>query len=409
MGKLSIAKLWMIAYRDLGRNKRRSILTMVAVGLGLGLLITIAGLVAGEIGGALDNSIRLRTGHVQVRAASYEEEKVSLEWEDLLEDPQGLAAQIQALGETRTATPLLWASGILGTREESVGVQVVGIDPLSEAHAPFRESLTAGQFLDPDDRDGILIGQRLADSLGLTTGDQVSLLVSTADQQPDEAVFAIRGVFWTGVPVYDETMLLMSLSKAQAFTRTGERASTVLVLLDDREASDGIAGKLMQPGRQVLTWRDMNQLLLTSTEMAAGYMGLINLIVLAVVAVFIANTLLMSVFERTREMGILAALGMKDRQILAMFLLEAATLGLAGIAVGLVLGGLGVGYLATVGLQIGDVGATGIAIGETIYARFELQEAISLSVTSLVITLLAALYPAWFAARMEPIDALRAL
>ena len=67
------------------------------------------------------------------------------------------------------------------------------------------------------------------------------------------------------------------------------------------------------------------------------------------------------------------------------------------------------GYLATVGLQIGDVGATGIAIGETIYARFELQEAISLSVTSLVITLLAALYPAWFAARMEPIDALRAL
>jgi ABC-type lipoprotein release transport system permease subunit len=409
MGKLSIAKLWMIAYRDLGRNKRRSILTIVAVGLGLGLLITIAGLVAGEIGGALDNSIRLRTGHVQVRAASYEEEKVSLEWEDLLDDPQGLTAQVQALGEARTATPMLWATGILGTRQESVGVQVVGIDPLSEAQAPFREGLTAGQFLDPDDRDGILIGQRLADSLGLTVGDQVSLLVSTADQQPDEAVFTIRGVFWTGVPSYDETMILMPLSKAQAFTRAGDRASTILILLDNREASVAVAGKLMEPGHQVLTWRDMNQLLLTSTEMAAGYMNLINLIVLAVVAVFIANTLLMSVFERTREMGILAALGMKGRQILAMFLLEAATLGLAGIALGLILGGLGVTYLATVGLHVGDVGATGIAIGETIYARFELQETISLSMTSLVITLLAALYPAWFAARMEPIDALRAL
>jgi ABC-type lipoprotein release transport system permease subunit len=409
MGKLSIGKLWMIAYRDLGRNKRRSILTLVAVGLGLGLLIVIAGLVAGEVGGALDNSIRLRTGHVQVRAASYEEDKVSLEWDDLLENPDELAAQTEALDGVRAATPLLWANGILGTRAESTGVRVIGIDPRSEVQAPFRQGIVAGQFLDPDDRGGILIGQRLADSLELTVGDQVSLLVSTADEQPDEAIFAIRGLFWTGVPGYDETTILMPLSKAQAFTRTEGRASAVLISLEDREASDAIAGKLMGPGRQVLTWRDMNQLLLTSVEMATGFMSLINLIVLAVVAVFIANTLLMSVFERTREMGILAALGMKGRQILVMFLLEATTLGLAGVGVGLLLGGLGVAYLSHVGLAVGDVGATGLAIGETIYARFSLSDTLSLSFTALIITLLASLYPAWFAARMEPIEALRAL
>jgi ABC-type lipoprotein release transport system permease subunit len=409
MGRFSIAKLWKIAVRDLWRNKRRSILTITAVGLGLGLLIVIQGLVEGEIGGALDNSIRLRTGHLQVRSSSYEEEKLSLEWETLLEEPGVLAGEAKALPEVQIATPLLWASGILGTREESIGVQVVGMDPLSAAQAPIREGLSGGGFLAPDDREGILLGKRLAESLGLNTGDQVSLLISTADQRPDEAVFTIRGLFWTGVPSYDETTVLMPLSKAQAFTRVGDRASTILIFLEDRETVEAVAAGLAGPEVEVLTWQDMNQLLLTSTEMAAGFINLINLIVLAVVAVFIANTLLMSVFERTREMGILAALGMKGRQIMSMFLLEASTLGLIGIALGIVFGGLGVAYLATVGLQIGDVGSTGIALGETIYARFSPGGAVSLSIASLIITLLASLYPAWFAARLEPIDALRAL
>jgi ABC-type antimicrobial peptide transport system permease subunit len=122
----------------------------------------------------------------------------------------------------------------------------------------------------------------------------------------------------------------------------------------------------------------------------------------------------MAVFERTREIGILAAVGMKGRQILAMFVLEAATLGLAGIALGAVLGGMGVAYLATVGLPIGEAAAAGeasnvITYGNILYARFSLPDTISLSIASLAITLLASLYPAWFAARLEPIDALRAV
>jgi ABC-type antimicrobial peptide transport system permease subunit len=141
---------------------------------------------------------------------------------------------------------------------------------------------------------------------------------------------------------------------------------------------------------------------------------MMNLVVLAVVAVVIANTLLMSVFERTREMGILAALGMKGRQILTMFVLEAGTLGLAGIALGILLGGLGVAYLATVGLPIGEAAAAGeasnvITYGNVLYARFSVSDTVSLSIASLIIMLLASLYPAWFAARLEPIDALRAV
>jgi ABC-type lipoprotein release transport system permease subunit len=406
-------KLWRIAIRDLGRNKRRSALTLIAVAMGLALVITLHGFEMGAIQGAIDDSIRVQTGHVQVRGESYEEDKVSLKWEDLLEEPLGLAAQAQALAEVRAAAPVLWASGILGTVEESVGVRVFGIDPLSEIEAPFREGLVAGEFLAPDDRGGVLISQRLANNLGLTVGDDVSLLINTSGEQPDEATFTIRGLYDTGLPAFDEATIFLPLVKAQTFTRVGDRASVVMALLHDRETADAVASALHAPGLELLTWRDLNQLMVEGMNQAMGFLYMIYLIVLAIVAVVVANTLLMSVFERTREMGILAALGMKGRQIMAMFVLESATLGAIGVILGVLLGSLGVYYLATEGLYLGDLSASAasvdIAYGETMYARFQWADTAVISVVCWIIMLLASLYPAWFATRKEPIDALRAL
>jgi len=406
-------KLWRIAIRDLGRNKRRSALTLIAVMMGLALVIALHSFEMGAIQGSIDDNIRIQTGHVQVRGGSYEEDKVSLKWEDLLEEPQGLAAQAQALAEVRAAAPVLWAGGILGTVEESVGVRVFGIDPLSEMEAPFREGLVAGEFLAPDDRSGLLISQRLANNLELAVGDDVSLLVNTSGEQPDEATFTIRGLYDTGFPAFDEATVFLPLAKAQAFTQVGDRASAVVALLHDREHADVVASALRAPGLELLTWRDLNQLMVEGMNQAMGFLYMIYLIVLAIIAVVVANTLLMSVFERTREMGILAALGMKGRQIMAMFLIESATLGAIGVILGVLLGSLGVYYLATEGIYLGDMAADAasvdIAYGETMYARFQWADTAVLSAVCWIIMLLASLYPAWFATRREPIDALRAL
>lgn len=404
-------KIWRIAYRDLNRNRRRSILTLVAVALGLGLLVLMAGIVDGELDGIMQNSIHLQTGHLQIRDESYEEEKLSLKWEDLLENPQSLLDQLANVEGIRAAAPVLWSSGMLGAREDNIGVRVFGMDTSAETSLPFKEGIIAGEYLSMDDREGLLIGKPMAESLNLSPGDQVSLLVSTADEQPDEALFTIRGLYCTGVPVYDESTILLPLDKAQSFTRTENHASAIVILLEDQDDADILASALEAPQFQVLTWREMNQILLDAAQMSISFMTLLNLVVLAVVAVIIANTLLMSVFERFREMGILAALGMKGRQILSMFLMEAFILGVIGILLGVLLGGLGIGYFAKYGIDISDMAGTTSAampVSSTIYAQFPVNDVVSLSVTGLVITMLAALYPSWMASRLEPIEALRA-
>ncbi len=409
---MGLGKLWTIAYRDLGRNRRRTFFTLVAAGLGLALLIAINGLIAGMLDSALQNTIRLRTGHVQMRSESYEDNKLSLQWEDLLANGEELAARAQELPQVAAAAPVLWAAGILNTPEESANLQVYGIETTSEFYAPIRNGMVAGEYLAADDRSGILLGKRAADSLGVQVGDNASLTLIDADGQPQEGIFTVRGLFSTGAVAYDTSSVFMPLDKAQAVTNTNGRVSAVTIVLHQQEDAEAVAAALVAPGVATLTWRQLNQSFLQTMDTAMSFYVILDLIVMLVVAVVISNTLLMSVFERVREMGILAALGMKGRQIMQMFLYEAAVLGLVGIVLGVLLGSAAVAYLSNNGIYIGDASASAvgnIAIGNTMYAMFVPATVAGLSLGTLVVILLASLYPAWIAARLEPVQALHTI
>lgn len=408
---MAFGKLWVIGYRDLLRNRRRSLFTLLAVALGLALLIVLNGFITGVFEDAIDNNIRLQTGHLQLRAPAYTDEKLSLLWADLLDNPMALVQQAQAVPGVQVATPVLWTSGMVATPDDSASLRIYGIDPTAAFYAPFQNGMVAGTYLTADDRSGILIGQRLADNLGLRVEDKVSLTVINADGAPEEGIFTVRGIFNTGIVTYDENALLLPLAKAQAMTRTEGHASAIVMLLADKEQAAGVAANLALPGVATLTWRDLNRVMLETVETSKGFYVIFDAIVMLIVAVIIANTLLMAVFERIREMGILAALGMKGRQIMTMFVLEAAILGLGGIILGTLIGLGAVTYLATNGIFIGDMaGSTPtIALGTTMYAGYAPQLFAQLALWTFIISLLAALYPGWFAARREPAEALHAL
>ena len=396
-----------MAFRELGRNRRRAFFSALALAIGVALLLLMASVIAGELRDSMDTSIRLQSGHLQVRAKTYDENKTSLAWEDLVEKPDQIAAQIAAQAPVAVATPRLYASGIVSTGDNSLGVRIIGIDPPSPANAPFANGLIAGKFLTADDSAGIVIGQPLADKLGLNIGDKVNLLANTANGNVDQQDFIVRGIYSTHTPGFDQSSVLMPLAKAQAITQTQNHATLIFVLLKDRSQTAAVAQSLSTTQYQVITWEQANSLLLQFNQFSNFYMGMLYLIILGITATVIINTLVMSVFERTREIGILAAIGMRSSSIMGMFFAESSLLAVGGIAMGLALGGLSVSLCAKYGFPIGNIGVTGFTLGDRIYAYFEPSQAINLTIAAFIITLLAALYPAILAARMEPVDALR--
>jgi ABC-type lipoprotein release transport system permease subunit len=406
-----MTQLFKMAFRDLGRNKRRSILSALAVSMGAALLLLFASVLRGEIQSAIQPTIELQTGHLQVRTASYDENKVSLKWADLIANPDQVAAQIQSMPQVAAATPRLFASGIITAGQNSRGVQVIGIDPASSANQVFRRGLISGTFITPDDRDGVLIGQPLADKFKIKAGDQINLLVNTSNGDVNQQLFTVRGIYTTNTYSYDENTVFMPLAKAQAITNTENHASTIFILLKDQNLSNAVAAALQSPGYQVLTWQKMTELISQTENASNAFMYIFYLIILGITATVVTNTLIMSIFERTREIGILMAIGMKGRRIVAQFLTEAAILATGGVIGGLIIGGLLVGYFAAFGLPINvsSMGISGFLLRNVIYAKLTLQDTITLLILTYVVTLIASLYPASLAAKMEPVEALHGI
>lgn len=395
-----------LAFRDLKRNRRRSFFSSLALGMGLAVLLLMSSVLDGEMRGAMEGSIRLQSGDLQVQAGSYNENKTSLAWEDLIEDPGAIAAKITGLEPVSAATPRLFASGIATAGDETSGVRIIGVEANAEANKPYLLGMVSGEFLQPDDRDGIVIGLPLAEKFNLKPGDTLNLLINTSNGDVDTQPFVIRGIYSTRTSGYDKTTVLMSLSKAQTITRTENHASIIFILLKDRDQTEAVYNALKTGSLKVQTWQQMNEMILQIENFSSSYMMILYLIVLAITSTVIINTLIMSVFERTQEIGILSAIGMKSSHIMGMFFAEAVLLGIGGIIIGLILGGIMVAYATNVGFYVGNMGITGILLGDTIRAHLTLGDTISLTITALVVALVAALYPAMVAARMEPVQAL---
>lgn len=406
----ALLPMWTIAWRDLARNRRRSLLSLVAVTLGLALILTLNGMVIGVVHDTIDNAIRLETGHLQIRSATYEPARLSLDPGDLVREPQSLVARAQSVHGVIAASPVLWLAGIATTAgEEALPIRVFGLDPESAVHAAWRESLATGEFLSADDRSAVLVGRALAKELGLLPGDKLNVAVVNAEGDSVGGDFNVRGLFDTGVPSFDQTVVLMPLAKAQALAGSRDRASAVVVLLERADDADRVAAALQGPGLVTKTWQELNEFLTTGISSFSSLYALLYGIVMLVVATVIANTLLMSAFERVREIGILGAIGARRRHVLAVFLLEAGALAGLGLLAGILVGSLGIAALASHGLYIGGAAAAvkGMALGTSMRAAFAPRSIVWLSGWMLAVILAASLYPAWFAARREPAEALR--
>jgi ABC-type lipoprotein release transport system permease subunit len=192
-------------------------------------------------------------------------------------------------------------------------------------------------------------------------------------------------------------------------TRTENHASTVYVLLNDTSMTDTVASALsVSPNLEIKTWKELNALFVEFEGLAQSYIGIFYMIILAISASVIINTLIMSVYERTREIGILSAIGMRGARIMMLFLTESSLLAVGGVIMGLIIGVGGTMWFNVNGFYIGNMGLSGITIADTIYAKLTTDNLVNLTIMTFIVTILAGLYPAVMASRMQPVEALRA-
>ncbi len=407
-----MGKLIIMAWRNVWRNRRRTVIAVIAIALGLALMLFFDGILGGAKQAIYGNTVKLQGGNVQVHAPGYREKARRMPLLPLADAEaavQAASAQSQVVAVSRR----IETGGMVSSREGTMPVVITGIEPEREAPASLvAEKIVQGRYLAADDEDFLLIGRALARNLEVAVGDRVTLVGRATHEQTRRRTMTVVGIYDLNIPEVEKRMVYVSLVEAQTLFDLRDQATEVAVFLERVGQEPPVVESLQAalPGYEVDAWDALDPSTKQSMEMEDQVMGIFGLIILLIAGVGILNLMLMAVFERTREIGLLAAMGLKRREIVVLFLLEGVLIGLLGALVGGVLGGLINAYYGSVGLEWAGASAEyselAALLGGRIYFRTEVDVLFSRALTVAIIAALASLYPAWQASKREPAEAL---
>jgi putative ABC transport system permease protein len=406
-----MGKLLRLAWRNVWRNRRRTLIALVAIALGLVFLTFMDGATAGFQQAVFGNAVRLQGGNVQVHAPGYREKSKRLPLLSLA-DAESVVRAARAEPQVIAASCRINTGGFVSSREATMPVVITGIEPEKEAPVGLlAENIAQGRYLASDDEDLILIGRGLADRLEVGVGDRITLVGCATHEQMRRRTMTIVGIYDLGLPEAEKRLVYVSLAEAQALFDLRDQATEVVIALEsvgqERTVTEALRAAL--PGYEVDSWQELNPEMKQSLDVDKQVMNIFGLVVLLIAGIGVLNLMLMAVFERTREIGLLAAMGLKRWELLALFLLEGVLIGLLGTLLGGVLGGLVVSAVGKVGIEFSSAAEMGemmALMGDRLYPRLAINLLLGRAVTVAIIAALASLYPAWRASRREPAEAL---
>ena len=402
-----------LAWRNVWRHRRRTMIVVLAIGLTTALMILYQGLVAGFDQAIYGNAIKVMGGNIQVHAPGYNDH--TDEYPMLsLEDDQTGAIVDAALGSPQmlAATRRISTGGMVSSREGALAVAIVGVEPDAEFPASLvGQYVTEGRNLTADDGDAALIGRGLADAMEVTVGDRVTLVGRATHNQMRQRTMTVVGIYDLGMAEVEKGTLYVSLAEAQSLYLAPGQSTEVVLWLKDLGQESAVMRELAptMAGYEMTSWRtNFPELTQTMATKTAG-MDAFGVIMLCVAGIGTLNLMLMAVYERTREIGVLGALGLKPGQISRLFLLEGILMGVIGAFAGVGLGLALNAILGQVGFdfsQFADVTAYTALIDGRVYSTLGLAKTPQYLVTAIGISILASFYPAREAARREPASAL---
>lgn len=400
-----------MAWRNVWRHRRRSFLTIATIALGLTFNVFMRGVGDGFHEQMVDNSVQAHIGHIEIHKAGYHDDPGL---NDTLPSPEAVRKAVSGLPHLRGVSMRVLGDGLASTAKNSAGVAIVGVDPEEEQTVTtIHNAVIEGQYLSNDQNSPVLIGERLAKVLQAELGESLVLLVQAADGSMGAEKYRITGIFRSGSPELDKGMVYLLRSDAQYLFSLDSRITEAALLLDSSQDVDEYTSTLtkeLSADVEVLPWYVVEPYIQQFIDLDDAFFYVIVLILFIVISVGILNTILMSVFERVREFGVMMSLGMKPRQVVKLVMEEAALLGLVGVAIGGLLGSALTLYYASAGMDFGAWAQGAAALGMTTTEAFPKLTAANLvlsAVSVLAVVMLVSLYPAVRASRLRPVDAVR--
>ncbi len=414
-------RLLQLAWRNLWRNRRRTLITMAAIALGYVMLLFVACLMAGLRWQMIENGTRLVLSQVQVHAPGYYPNRTIQKTIGGAKgtDVGALVTAITADPRVLAAAPRTYGFGLISADNRTAGVELFGVDPDEERKVTVLDAQIAkGTYLDGNKPMGVVVGDKLASTIGVAPGSEIVLLTQATDGSMGNDLYTIVGVFHTGLDSLDRSVVVMSLAALQKLLQmTPTRIHEVGIKLRDITEATDVAASLqarlseVSPVR-VMAWPELVPELADYVQFNRAMTIVLFVIFFLVAVIGIMNTMLMAVFERTRELGMLMALGIQPRQVIGLIVAEAAALACASLVLGGVIGVPVLWYLQVHGLELGGktgemVSLAGVVVGHLWYGRQDFtaysQAGVGLAITAVV----SALYPAWRAAHLRPTEAIR--
>lgn len=404
---LPLGLLARLAWRNLWRHPRRTLTILTALSLAVWAMTFMASLIRGSMEQQVLNSLRNFTGHIQIHAPGYRDDPV-LDFR--FPAPQPALEAVLAAPPVSGWTARLRVPAVITSERESAGVTLAGIDPEGERGLSFiAGAVTTGRPLRSPEDEGVVIGRKLAERLETGLGRRVVLMSQGATGQIADRGFRVVGLFQTSPKAAESEYVFVGRATAQRLLRLGAEVSEIEVVTDDRNRLDGLVARLraQAPELDIQPWMALQPLLVLTESVTDGLLMFWYGIVFLAISFGLINTLLMAVFERTREFGLVQALGMSPPLILGQVLLEALMLLLVALVGGNLL------FWATyvwvgegIDLSAFAEGFELAGISPIIVPAASLLDFVTANLFVFVLGLAASLYPAWRAARQVPVEAI---
>ena len=400
--------LVLLAWRNLWRNHRRTLIMLGAVVVGVWAMIFMTALTMGMVNDMIEDSISVLPGHVQVHHPDYLDDPNIA---NLLPMPDDEIEATFAFAGLRAWATRIKVPAVVSSERASRGVTLLGIDPQREEPMSFVDyGAVDGRFLEGPGDDGLVIGHKLAEALETELGKRVVLMSQDPDNDIADRGFRVVGLFSADVEAYEEQYVFAGKGSLQELLGVGDRVTSIVVLGDDYRNVEPVYEKvrgLVDGGVTVSRWTELDSYLGTMLRVMDGFVLVWVIVIFLALSFGLVNTLVMAVFERVREIGLMLALGMKPSSILGQIVIESMMLLVIGLAIGNLLAWATIKPLEG-GIDISVV-AEGMAMmgaASVLYPQLRVEDVILANTVVLILGFFASLSPAWRASRLQPVEAI---